>query len=73
MIREESAGRSPGDDRNSFLFGETARSGSESRLATQLSLSWAAWRKRMLDLIFIILVLFFFALSFWYIVFCERV
>ena len=37
------------------------------------SLSWAAWRKRMLDLIFIILVLFFFALSFWYVVFCERV
>ena len=57
-----------------FLFGETARSGSKSRLKlTQLSLSWAAWRKRMLDLIFIILVLFFFALSFWYVVFCERV
>ena len=31
------------------------------------------WRKQMSDLIFIILSLVFFALSFWYVVFCERV
>jgi hypothetical protein len=30
-------------------------------------------RMEMLDLIFIALVIFFFALSFWYVRFCERV
>jgi hypothetical protein len=36
-------------------------------------LKWGAGVNEMLDLIYIALVIAFFALSFWYVRFCERV
>ncbi|MCI0627938.1 MAG: hypothetical protein L0387_40855 [Acidobacteria bacterium] len=58
------------------LYGGTGlgSTGSRSRKKSAATGRWlSSWRKRMLDLVFIVLVLIFFALSFWYVLFCERV